>query len=264
MRLIHRSCVEVRKSCCHKKRVTKKTDKTSAKLVERKKEMVFLMLKKTLRPSSTARTIVVKSSSVSTTSAASLVTSVPEPIATPTSALLRAGASLTPSPVMATTSPAACSALTMRCLCPGETRAYTEQVFARRVSVPSSMPSRSSPVTTSPRPLAMPSRRAIAYAVSGLSPVIMTVRTPARRQAATASLTPSLGGSSMAASPKKVRSSSRSLLPQAKPRTRIACAEKVAARAAICALSCAVRDLSPAAVRMRLHFFNTTSAPPLT
>lgn len=40
-------------------------------------------------------------------SAASLATSVPDPMATPMSDFLRAGASLTPSPVMATTSPAA-------------------------------------------------------------------------------------------------------------------------------------------------------------
>ena len=41
------------------------------------------------------------------------------PIATPMSAAFSAGASLTPSPVIATTSPSACSASTMRSLCAG-------------------------------------------------------------------------------------------------------------------------------------------------
>ena len=58
------------------------------------------------RPSSTAATIVAKLSSARTMSAASLLTSVPViPIATPMSANLSAGASLTPSPVIATTAP---------------------------------------------------------------------------------------------------------------------------------------------------------------
>ena len=44
-------------------------------------------------------------------------------MAQPMSAAFRAGASLTPSPVMATTFPFFCQALTMRILCSGETRA---------------------------------------------------------------------------------------------------------------------------------------------
>ena len=61
------------------------------------------MLPKTPRPSSTAATIDAKLSSVRVISAASLVTSVPVmPIATPMSACFSAGASLTPSPVIAT------------------------------------------------------------------------------------------------------------------------------------------------------------------
>ena len=213
IRLSHRSCVDVRKSYCHKNSVAMNTHSTSARLVERKKETVFLTLKKTFRPSSTARTMVEKSSSVITTSAAFFVTSVPEPMATPTSALFKAGASFTPSPVIATTSPAACNALTICCLCPGETRAYTEYPFARLRNVSSPISSSSSPVTTSFRDEAIPRREAMAYAVSGLSPVIITVRTPARRQAATASFAPALGGSSIAASPKKTRFSSRAVSP---------------------------------------------------
>ena len=65
-----------------------------------------------------------KSSSPSTMSAASLAAAVPlRPIATPMSACRSAGASLTPSPVMATTSPRDCSACTSRSLCSGATRA---------------------------------------------------------------------------------------------------------------------------------------------
>jgi hypothetical protein len=58
------------------------------------------------RPSSTAATTEAKLSSMRTSSAASLATSVPvRPIAMPMSACLSAGASLTPSPVIATISP---------------------------------------------------------------------------------------------------------------------------------------------------------------
>ncbi len=82
------------------------------------------MLSKIARPSSTAATIEAKLSSASTMSAASLDTSVPVmPMAMPMSARLRAGASLTPSPVIATTAPLARSASTMRSLCSGLTRA---------------------------------------------------------------------------------------------------------------------------------------------
>ena len=86
--------------------------------------MNLRMLSKMARPSRTAATMVAKLSSSSTMSAASLATSVPvTPMATPMSARLSAGASLTPSPVMATTSPRACSALTMASFCSGEVRA---------------------------------------------------------------------------------------------------------------------------------------------
>ena len=57
-------------------------------------------------------------------SAASLVTSVPVmPMATPMAASFSAGASLTPSPVIATTAPRAFQARTMRSLCSAVTRA---------------------------------------------------------------------------------------------------------------------------------------------
>jgi hypothetical protein len=76
------------------------------------------------RPSSTAPTMEAKLSSVRVMSAASRLTSVPViPMAMPTSACFKAGASLTPSPVMATMWPFCCQARTTRSLCSGETRA---------------------------------------------------------------------------------------------------------------------------------------------
>ena len=82
------------------------------------------MLAKIERPSSTAATIDAKLSSVRIMSAAPFATSVPVmPIATPMSAAFSAGASFTPSPVIATISPLALSARTIRSLCSGATRA---------------------------------------------------------------------------------------------------------------------------------------------
>ena len=75
------------------------------------------MFAKIARPSSTAATIDAKLSSASTMSAASFDTSVPViPIATPMSAVRSAGASLTPSPVIATMLPRRWSAVTIRSL----------------------------------------------------------------------------------------------------------------------------------------------------
>ena len=86
--------------------------------------MAFFMLRYTFRPLATALMMVAKLSSVSIMAAASLETSVPVmPIATPMSAFLRAGASLTPSPVMAVMDPRLCHASTMRILFSGETLA---------------------------------------------------------------------------------------------------------------------------------------------
>ena len=82
------------------------------------------MFEKIERPSSTAATMVAKLSSASTMSAACLETSVPVmPMAMPISAVFSAGASLTPSPVIATIAPRRCSACTIRNLCSGLTRA---------------------------------------------------------------------------------------------------------------------------------------------
>ena len=85
---------------------------------------------------------------------ASLAAMVPVFMATPTSACASAGASLVPSPVMATSLPCACSLLMSSILASGV-------ASARKSSTPASS--------------------AMTAAVSGLSPVIMTVRMPMAR-----------------------------------------------------------------------------------
>ena len=78
----------------------------SGMLLEKIYVMNLRMLSYTPRPSSMAAVIAPKSSCVKIISAASFATSVPTmPIEIPTSALRKAGASFTPSPVTATTSP---------------------------------------------------------------------------------------------------------------------------------------------------------------
>ena len=65
------------------------------------------------------------SSRISVTSAASIATSVPDPIAVPTDATARAGASLTPSPTIMTRRPPAWIASTASDLSSGSTSART-------------------------------------------------------------------------------------------------------------------------------------------
>ncbi len=96
---------------------------------------------------------------------ASLAACVPVFMATPTSACASAGASLVPSPVIATSLPAACSCLISAILSSGV-------ASARKSSTPASL--------------------AIAAAVSGLSPVIITVLMPIARSAAKRSRMPPL------------------------------------------------------------------------
>ena len=101
-------------------------------------------------PLFTALTMVAKLSSARTIDAASLETSVPVmPIATPISACFSAGASFTPSPVMATIFPLSCQALTILILCSGETRAYTDFVGTYSFSCSSERSSISDPSAAS-------------------------------------------------------------------------------------------------------------------
>ncbi len=87
-------------------------------------------------PARRALTIVAKLSSVRIITAASLETSVPVmPIATPMSAVLRAGASFTPSPVMATMWPLRRRISTRRTLSSGATRAMTPMSSIWRIGL---------------------------------------------------------------------------------------------------------------------------------
>ena len=94
---------------------------------------------------------------------ASLAACVPVFIATPTSACASAGASLVPSPVIATIEPPSCSRLISAILSSGV-------ASARKSSTPASA--------------------AIAAAVRGLSPVIITVRMPIARSSSKRSRMP--------------------------------------------------------------------------
>src|ERR1035437_6449695 len=116
-------------------------------------------------PISTISMSLVGLESRSTMFPASLAAEVPVFMATPTSAWASAGASLVPSPVIATSLPPSCSFLIRAILSSGV-------ASARKSSSPDSS--------------------AIALAVRGLSPVIMTVRMPILRISANRSAMPSL------------------------------------------------------------------------
>src|SRR6266542_498935 len=111
---------------------------------------------------------------ISTTSAVSIATSVPAPMAMPRSATARAGASLTPSPTMATLRPWPCSSATLVALSPGRTSAITRS---------------------------MPSSAAIRSAVARLSPVSITTWTPAWCRVSTAAAEVSRAASAIASRP---------------------------------------------------------------
>ena len=155
-----------------------------------------------LLPLATDLTIVAKLSSAKTIEAASLLTSVPViPIATPTSAFFNAGASFTPSPVIATMCPNSCHSVTILILCAGLTLAYTLTLGSISESSLSLIISSSAPSRAKSPSLKIPTSRATAIAVILWSPVIMTGFIPALIQSATAALLSSLGGSVIAHNP---------------------------------------------------------------
>ena len=116
-------------------------------------------------------------------SAVSTATSVPVPMAMPTSAWASAGASLTPSPTMATLRPWAWSSLILAALSAGRTSAITASI---------------------------PTCAAIRRAVFWLSPESMTARAPSSRSARTAAAAVSRGASAIAMSPASSSSSATS------------------------------------------------------
>ena len=94
----------------------------------------------------------------------------------------------------------------MRSFCCGATRAQTSVAARRRASPASSSAAIAAPLSTaSGPPASSPAWRAIARAVSGWSPVIITTRRPAPRQAATAAGMSGRSGSASAARPSSSR-----------------------------------------------------------
>ena len=105
-------------------------------------------------------------------------------MAMPRSASLMASASLTPSPVMATTWFCVCSACTMAFFWSGSTRPSTSTFSSTRASsFTSSGSSRASIATGSWSPVSF-TLRAMAPTVTGLSPEITRQRTPCSRNQA--------------------------------------------------------------------------------
>ena len=157
-------------------------------------------------PCSTALTRVAKLSSKSTNFAASLVTSVPVlPIATPIAASFTAGASLTPSPVIATIFPWDFMAFTMRSLSAGLTLANTEAVFTASLSSLSLIKDISAPVKAFPPLFIIPACLAMFIAVFLWSPVSIIIRIPAFSHFFTAAFISGRSGSSIPWSPTKTK-----------------------------------------------------------
>ena len=134
------------------------------------------------------------------------------PMAMPMDACLSAGASLTPSPVMAGTSPAALSIFTKACLSFGSVRLKTidplwevsNLIRCFSDFLKKSWPVKLLPVISSSS-VKIPISLAIASAVGRVSPVIMITRIPAVAQASMAGLTSGRAGSLMPQTPSKMR-----------------------------------------------------------
>lgn len=200
------------------------------------------------RPKRTPATSEVKLSSCSTRLAASRATSVPRsPMATPMSAARKAGASFTPSPVIATTWPCACRARTMRSFCSGAMRAKIDTDFSWACSCASSNAPICAPASTSVA--CNPAARAIARAVSGASPVIMTTRMPAAWHSRMACGTSSRSGSRKPNKPNQCKRGSSAASaaapfhsPSATANTRKPCCDIAAAKASASAGSSSHRS----------------------
>ncbi len=92
------------------------------------------MLRIVARDSTAARAMPRRSPLTSVTPALSIATSVPVPMAMPTSACASAGASLMPSPAIATLRPSACSRLTWSALSSGSTSASASSMPSCRAT----------------------------------------------------------------------------------------------------------------------------------
>ena len=121
MRLIHSICVTVRGDVVPKMAPIS-TMRHAATLMVIWNNIKRCMLRYKERPHITARVMLLNELSRMVMSLASLATEVPSPIERPIWAWFRAGASLVPSPVTATTSPCSCSKRTRRSLSDGRAR----------------------------------------------------------------------------------------------------------------------------------------------
>mmetsp|Transcript_27870 Transcript_27870/g.61129 ORF Transcript_27870/g.61129 Transcript_27870/m.61129 type:complete len:322 (-) Transcript_27870:1572-2537(-) len=210
IRLTHSSCSTLSGSCPPTMAPTKAVTRAT-KLTVSWNWRNLRMLLNTERPHSTLLTMDEKLSSRMMMSAASLATSVPAmPMARPTSLSLRAGASLVPSPVTATTSPCCFSMLTRVSLSSGEERARTLSLGSWATSSSLSMFLNVGPSMAMKSVLGgrMPHSRAMWRAVWMLSPVTMRTVMPALWQVATASGTSGRTGSLIPTMASAVNSSS--------------------------------------------------------
>ncbi|OQA64375.1 MAG: hypothetical protein BWY37_02069 [Firmicutes bacterium ADurb.Bin262] len=162
------------------------------------------------RLSSTAVTASRRSLFINTISADSMAMSVPAPMAMPTSARARAGASLMPSPIIPTVLPPCCRARISCSLSPGNTSATT---------------------------LSMPKTFLTACAVAALSPVSITTSMPSALNASTASRLAGFTLSATAIRPSKV-------LPQAIYSRVFPCAANLSAASRAAAVSAPVSFIS--------------------
>ena len=138
----------------------------------------------------------VRSPLTSVMPALSMATSAPVPMAMPTSAAASAGASLTPSPAMATFAPLACSSSISAFLASGSMSARTSS---------------------------MPSLSATALAVRSLSPVAMMILSPLSCSARIASALVALIGSATATSPASLPSTATNIAVLPSERSASAC-----------------------------------------
>ena len=141
-------------------------------------------------------------------SLASFATAVPSPIESPTCAAFKAGASLVPSPVTATTAPRCCNKRTRRCLSVGRARHMIFKSITRSKAVRSSIASKAGPeiqFLSVSVGCQIPICRPISFAVPGVSPVTIFTAMPACKQCFTAAGTSGRTGSEIATMPKKVK-----------------------------------------------------------
>mmetsp|Transcript_23640 Transcript_23640/g.33085 ORF Transcript_23640/g.33085 Transcript_23640/m.33085 type:complete len:225 (+) Transcript_23640:2-676(+) len=166
----------------------------------------FLMESYTFLPHNTAFSIELKLSSMRMISAADLATSVPMiPIANPTSACLREGASLVPSPVTATTSPSSPSRVTRMSLSSGEHLAIIWS-FGINLSISSVESFLNFGPSMAIPSVRIPHLRAMFLAVRMLSPVSILTVIPASLHCLTEAGTSGLRGSSIPTIPIRVKS----------------------------------------------------------